>query len=179
MNELNPYQPYGAISPADNLDYPDPNGSPRRLLPRTFWVVWFGFIVVCVVFLTLLMYQTAVHREVVVWLALPLMGLFIAPFILLRAKLCERYQHRCVGSSGVTIFLACLGVCFGLAWASLSMMLLLWMFTAAILIDALQSTTWVSTILSVGFQLFALIVFLKLIDLSAKRPKWKQQSVSS
>ena len=81
--------------------------------------------------------------------------------------------------SGIVIFLAVLGVCFGLGYASLGFTFALWALLSAFMIGNQQSLTGFQQVLLAGLLITAVVVYLKLIDLSAKRPTLKQKAVSS
>jgi hypothetical protein len=179
MGTLNPYQPPSGSVPSSNADSFQQDGIQPRLLPRSFWTVWAGFSVICVVFVAVVFYLGRVDRSALSFIGPPLLGLWLSPFVVVRAKLCERYQHRCVGSSGIVIFLACLGVCFGLGYASLGITFALWALLSTFMIGNQQSLTGFQQVLLAGLLITAVVVYLKLIDLSAKRPKLKQEVVSS
>jgi len=84
-----------------------------------------------------------------------------------------------MGSRGIVIFLACLGVCFGLGYASLGITFALWALFSTFMIGNQQSLTGFQQVLLAGFLITAGVVYLKLIDLSARRPKLKQRVASS
>lgn len=179
METLNPYQPPRGSVPSSNWDSRERDDPQPRVLPRSFWFIWSGFVAICVVFVAVVFYLARVDRSALSFIGPPLLGLWLSPFVVVRAKLCERYQHRCMGSSSIVIFLACLGVCFGLGYASLGITFALWALLSAFMIGNQQSLTGFQQVLLAGLLITAVVVYLKLIDLSAKRPKLKQEVVSS
>lgn len=179
MGILNPYQPPSVSVPSIESDSLEGDGLETRLLPRSFWFVWAGFVSICAVFLTLILFQVAVDRDAESWIGLPLSGLFLAPFVVVRAKWCERYQHRCVGSNGLVIFLACLGVCFGLGYASILIAFVFWTLLFLMIGNSFQSSSSLRSALLAAGVLMALFVYLGLIHLSAQRPKLKKEVGSS
>ena len=179
MGTLNPYEPPNASVRSISEDSLENNGLQLRLLPRSFWFACGGFVVICAAFLVIVLFLARVDRHAISFIGLPLWGLFLAPFVAVRAKLCERYQHRCMGSSGVVIFLACLGVCFGLAYASMGIAVFPWMFLSAFMTNNQQSSNGLYQVLLAGLLIVAVVIYLKLIDLSARRPTLKQKVVSS
>ena len=131
MGTLNPYQPPSGSVPSGIADSPEYDTVQPRLLPHSFWFVWSVFVATCAVLVAVVLYLARADRNAVSFLGLPLWGLFLTPFVAVRAKLCERYQHRCMGSSGIVIFLACFSVCFGLFYASIGIAFFVWMFLSA------------------------------------------------
>jgi hypothetical protein len=66
-----------------------------------------------------------------------------------------------------------------LGYASLGITFALWALLSAFMIGNQQSLTGFQQVLLAGLLITAVVVYLKLIDLSAKRPKLKQEVVSS
>lgn len=168
MEDHNPYRPT-----TESFDLESVTNAPHAelqkiVLPRSFWTVWVGYTCTCLVALIVIVFPLESSRETLHFAGLPLMGLWLAPFVCARAKLCEKYQHRCLASTGMKIFFACLGVCFGLGYAVLGMSFLLYTFVSVYL----QSRSFSSVLFSVLFVgTISVGTYLKLIDLSARSPK--------
>lgn len=164
---LNPYQP--PTSDSALLEPSTATAAESRSLPRDFWFLWMGWIILCLFVLITILFESDLASFARSLLGWPIMGLGIAPFVLIRAKLCERYQHRCIASSGLVVFFACFGVCFGLGYACLGV----WFVLFSVMSWMLQTTSlsdvqWIA-ILFTAFV--ALVIYLKLIDMSARRPR--------
>jgi hypothetical protein len=163
----NPYQPPQSDSA---LLQPDETiGATLRALPRSFWYTWFGWLILWILALVAILFASGFDRFVINFIGWPLMGLFLAPFVLVRAKLCEKYQHRCMASSGVMIFLAGLGVCFGVGYACMGIWFGMYSVVSIMLFSwSMGEVQWIGLLFT---AMFALVVYLKLIDMSAKRPR--------
>lgn len=179
METLNPYQPPSESVPSSHWDSRTRDDPQPRALPRSFWFVWSAFVVFCAVLVAVVLYLARADRNAVSFIGPPILGLWLSPFVIVRAKLCERYQHRCMGSRGIVIFLACLAVCFGLFYASIGIAFFFWTFLSAFMINNQQSLNGLQQVLLAGLLIVAVAIYLKLIDLSARRPTLKQRVASS
>lgn len=168
MNDYNPYRPTSKKFGPDFATSTSNAELQKRVLPRSFWILWGGYTCLSLSALVVILSLLRSSREAVSFLGLPVLGLWLAPFVCARAKLCEKYQHRCVASNGTKIFFACLGVCFGLGYAVLGMSFLLYMFLSAY-IDSRSFSSVLISFLLVGT--ISVVTYLKLIDLSARSPK--------
>jgi hypothetical protein len=173
----NPYEP-PRHNPEATLADVGLDGAVKRKLPRAFWVTWFSvtglsLLAASSIPLVLLM-DTQVNRESASTVALVMIsiwGLGFSPFILFRAKQCEKYQHRCLARHGVVIYLACFGVCFGLAYLSTGI------YVALMIVLQIWSPG-----MSIGLSLTAallvpvLALYLFFLHLSARRPTLQDQN---
>ncbi len=163
----NPYQPpqsdSALLRPIESTE------AEVRTLPRSFWYMWMGWMILWLLTLVVIFFASGFDRFVINFIGWPLMGLFLAPFVLVRAKLCERYQHRCMASSGVMIFFAGLGVCFGLGYACLGIWFGLFsVMTILLSYWSMMDVRWIAILFT---AMVALVCYLKLIDMSAKRTR--------
>lgn len=143
-----------------------------HVLPRLFWRIWGGYSLLSVAGLA---YGLSTGM-VGFWNSFVGLSL-LSPFILFRAWRCERYQHRCVVLHGVTLFLAQWGVCFGLLYLSMGLMMIpiLWLGRWNPLVSSSSSpyatsmeVAWLQVLL-VGAAWMAL--YLGLLNWSACRPR--------
>lgn len=176
MDDYNPYRPTSEsfdlerVTPATNAELQ------KMALPRSFWTVWVGYTCICLLALIVILFPLESSRGTLHLLGLPLMGLLglplmglcLVPFVSARAKLCEKYQHRCMASNGIKIFFTCLGVCFGLGYAVLGMSFLLYTFLS-VYMESRSFRSVLFSVLLVGT--ISVVSYLKLIDLSARSPR--------
>lgn len=166
MEAFNPYRPPTPQPEQAPMASVDQVRASRRTLPRSFWQAWWALVSISFVGLLTSLSATLLDARALAFIGWPVIGLFVAPFVLARAKWCERYQHRCLTSGGLTIFFACFGVCFGLGYACLGIAVMVYM--SFISLATSQIMGIVVLIVSI---LAASAVYLKLIELSAQRPR--------
>ena len=168
MEDDNPYRPTTESFELERVTAATNAELPKIVLPRSFWTVWLVYTCTCLLAMIVILFPLESSRETLHLVGLPLMGLWLAPFVCARAKLCEKYQHRCMASNGIKIFFACLGVCVGLGYAVLGILFLLYAF----LIVYLESRSFSSIAISVLLVgTISVVTYLKLIDLSSRSPK--------
>jgi hypothetical protein len=137
--------------------------------------MWITVVMLCLVWVLAIRVLGAAAD---VLLGLPFMGLGLTPFIALRAKLCESYQHRCMKSSGAVIYWSCFGVCLGLGYASVGVLVSLSMLASWSLFSLLNTRPS----MSLGLLTFLIVampglwLYIYLIYLSAKRPRLEEVS---
>ena len=169
MHEENPYQPPGELSEpiTSNGSYANDSGYYRT--PPTFWVAWACMATVCVLALL------GVFWLGVVTIGPPLAGLFLLVFVAFRCHLCERYQHRCMTYGGIRIFIECFMVCFGLGYLALGVAFGLYAFLTPVFHSPSVATSYglygLHRLPAFVAASLAIAVYLKLIQMSARRPR--------
>jgi len=168
--------PYRSPGPSHNESFSLEQGSTvsreKQVLPRLFWRIWVGYTLLSVAGMVYGLssgssgfWNTFIGASI------------LSPFILFRAVRCERYQHQCIVFHGVSLFLAQWGVCFGLLYLSLGLMMIpiLWLGRWNPLVSSSSSpfsvsmnVAWVQVLL-VGTAWLAL--YLGLLNWSACRPR--------
>jgi hypothetical protein len=165
------------------------DGVLKRKLPRAFWVTWIsvtGLSLLAAIFIALLglinsRSGSGVRSEpTVVLIMISIWPLVLSAFILFRAKQCERYQHRCLASHGVVIYLACFGVCFGLAYLSVAIYMMLLMFAAnwspIAPSPAAPAPRMIGIIEHAAMLVPVLVMYVFFLHLSARRPTLHDQN---
>jgi hypothetical protein len=176
MHEPNPYEPPSSSWTGATHASSDLSASSSRRLPLSFWPMWAVMVLLCLVCAVGTRLIPGAAQDVL--LAWSLFGLGLAPFIALRAKLCEGYQHRCLNSSGVKIYWSCFGVCLGLAYASFGVLVAFLMLASWLL------SSFLGIVPPMGFGLMSLLIvlipalmlYVYLIHLSAKRPRLEEDN---
>ncbi|MFN7626803.1 MAG: hypothetical protein ACK5PZ_08230 [Pirellula sp.] len=168
MNEENPYQSPGARSEPIKTHRSYSNDSTYYRTPGTFWVAWGCMVTLC-----------AVPLIGVFWLdeaiiSPSIAGLLLSIFIAFRCQLCERYQHRCMTYGGMRIFFQCFVVCIGFGYLASGVAFGLYAFLAPVLrgsnVAAREGLYGLEKLPAFVAASFAVAAYLKLIQMSARRP---------
>ena len=181
----NPYEP-PRHNPEAKLADVGLDGVVKRKLPRAFWVTWISvtcFSLIAAIAIPLIgLIDTGSDGNVdmsgltMVLIMISIWGLGFSPFILFRAKQCEKYQHRCLALHGVVIYLACFGVCFGLAYLSIGIYMMLMMIAGswsplrAATSAATPGPQMIGLIANAATLVPMLVLYIFFLHWSARRP---------